>query len=772
MIKLREDYRKEIEALPEQKALQSIFDFLDDRVQPDMMMTSRDVRPPVPPPEGYRYPMSTKQIRRSLDAAMVTFCLHIESRIAALVGQGFYTIGPCGEEALSSAGNTFQRQDSVALHYRHLGINVARQLSQGASIEQLLLDRARGYVASRNDPVTGGVHCSIGSARSPDSGAIGGDYIVTSTLASQCPSAVGRALGYALVPKQEEEEASTSEYSRRRPVSFVTIGDGSVHNHHFWSAFHLARHARHRRLKCPVVFGISNNGLSISYATGNYVDTLFGDNDPLVPLFRVNGNDMMDVYSQTCQAFQYARQQSAPAVIIYQDLVRRFGHAASDRQIAYLNQEQIQSMQDVDVVESSMVQAVEVFSAITYPELRDRFTEIHRLTQSAFGEAVEEDKVNRQDMMERVAPAAVVIPTQSPDTDFSATLETAVTGKREVMRKQMTRVIEEVMERDDSIVYLGEDVKHGGYYVVTEGLSAKFPGRVLDFPPDETSLLGAAMGFSQLGLTPIIEIPYAKYLDCGADMFHEIAVMNWLSAGQLPNGMVVRLQGFDRGLFGGNFHTHNMLPHIPPGVDVVSFSNGHDYVCGFRHAIAQAKAGRVVVSVDCTELLNRRHLHGKDRGWEMVYPLEDEPLLGFDHVRRYGTKGNMAIVTYGNGVVTSLQARRALFESSAISSEEELDIIDCPYLSGVPDGLRNVVGQYAGIVFADICKDGPGSNVLSSMATSLHREELLPSNWDLVAAPRTYNPLGNVSTFLNVDDITDACKKVLNRSLGSKDAQD
>lgn len=33
---------------------------------------------------------------------------------------------------------------------------------------------------------------------------------------------------------------------------------------------------------------------------------------------------------------------------------------------------------------------------------------------------------------------------------------------------------------------------------------------------------GAAQGFSQVGLVPIIEIPYAKYLDCGADMFYEI----------------------------------------------------------------------------------------------------------------------------------------------------------------------------------------------------------------------------------------------------------
>jgi|TARA_B110000208_G_scaffold50788_1_gene66829 hypothetical protein len=54
-------------------------------------------------------------------------------------------------------------------------------------------------------------------------------------------------------------------------------------------------------------------------------------------------------------------------------------------------------------------------------------------------------------------------------------------------------------------------------------------------------------------------------------MFHEACIMQWLSNGKQPNGMVVRLQGFDRGVFGGNFHTHNMLA-CPPGLDVVCFS--------------------------------------------------------------------------------------------------------------------------------------------------------------------------------------------------------
>ena len=33
-------------------------------------------------------------------------------------------------------------------------------------------------------------------------------------------------------------------------------------------------------------------------------------------------------------------------------------------------------------------------------------------------------------------------------------------------------------------------------------------------------------------LLPIVEIPYAKYLDCGADMFFEAAISHWLSNGK------------------------------------------------------------------------------------------------------------------------------------------------------------------------------------------------------------------------------------------------
>ena len=114
-----------------------------------------------------------------------------------------------------------------------------------------------------------------------------------------------------------------------------------------------------------------------------------------------------------------------------------------------------------------------------------------------------------------------------------------VAAKRDVMRKLMTRCLHELFSAHSDLVYMGEDVRHGGYYLVTDGLAESYPDRVQDFPPDETALLGAAIGYAQSGFVPIIEIPYAKYLDCGGDMFFEAAILNWLSQGQQPCGMVL-----------------------------------------------------------------------------------------------------------------------------------------------------------------------------------------------------------------------------------------
>ena len=370
-------------------------------------------------------------------------------------------------------------------------------------------------------------------------------------------------------------------------------------------------------------------------------------------------------------------------------------------------------------------------------------------------------------------------------------------SNKNLMRKLMNGVIEEILINYDNSVYIGEDVTHGGYYLVTEGLHKKYPLKVRDIPPDETSLIGIGMGYSHAGLLPIIEIPYAKYLDCGFDMYNECIIMNWLSNGNQSNGLILRLQGFGNGLFGGNFHTHNTL-YIQPGIDVVCYSNGDDYVRGWRYAIQQAKAGRVVMSVDCTMLLNKRHIIDADKdGCGMKKYPETNQYIAFDDIMLYSNNSDnindkiiitdmspnddpmmddglymdvhditnervwgrnadmdspkIVIITYGVGMHLAQESRKELRQNYGYNN---IIIIDTPYLSDIPTQLTSLLHKIDidGIIFADMCKEG--QNPLNGYIIKLQKMNILQKyTWNIVSAQYTYNPLGKDLTFLSKNDI-------------------
>ena len=235
----------------------------------------------------------------------------------------------------------------------------------------------------------------------------------------------------------------------------------------------------------------------------------------------------------------------------------------------------------------------------------------------------------------------------------------------------------------------------------------------------------------------------------GFDQFAEIAVMHWLSDGRQANGMVIRMQGFDRGLFGGNFHTHNWLPLLP-GVDVVATSTGRDYARAMRHAVRQARAGRVVMMVDATYLLNLR-----DDAFLTSYPAEGDE-LAFDAVleRRDDSDDarRVACVTWGTGVVAALRARRLLDDGIA------LDIFEQPCLTWSVEGLAAALAPYDAVVFADPCK--PNQCPLMRVVSELQETGALPRRWRLAAAQPTYNPLGRDLTFLSAEDVAEAVTAV------------
>jgi len=635
---------------------------------------------------------------------------------------------------LAPMGHILQPTDASALHYRHLSPQLCRQLSSGRPMDEVLLDRARGYTISVNDPVTGGAHCAIG----------GGDFdfVVTSTLASQTPPAVGRALGFKVAQRLIGRKNTKFPANA---ISLVTVGDGSVNNGHFLSATNLAEYAKARNFQCPIVFGVSDNNRCISLPGHGWLQKYVKRFD--FPVYRCNGVDMLDVYDQFSQAVKYSRASKKPCMILFEHIPRRFGHAATDRQASYLTPAEIQSAAEHPVLAPAVRQAVEN-GVESYSYFYERYKYICEETSQAFAKAHEEPKItSREEMINFNSQPLISVSRKVEDDKIT---KRNLLKKGDVMRKLMNEVMRELLTDNPNSYYLGEDVTHGGYYLVTEGIAKEFPSQILDFPPDETTIVGCGMGFSQCGIFPIVEIPYAKYLDCAADMFFEACITNWLTKGKAPVGMIIRLQGFGVGVFGGNFHTHNML-HIPPGLDVVCYSNGSDYVKGWRYLATQAKAGRLVMSVDSTHLLNERHVHDKDNGWLQTYPSYEE-YLDFDTVIKYGNvNAKTAIVTYGSGVLFSLRALKTLEEQH---NNTEVCVIDCPLLSGVPQQLRESMKNLDNVIFADVCKEG--SAPLSLHLTQMQKEKCLPKNWSLIGGTRTYNPLGTTLTFLNPQDITHA----------------
>jgi pyruvate dehydrogenase E1 component beta subunit len=138
------------------------------------------------------------------------------------------------------------------------------------------------------------------------------------------------------------------------------------------------------------------------------------------------------------------------------------------------------------------------------------------------------------------------------------------------------------MERDERVVFLGEDVgKAGGVFKATVGLYEKFgPKRVRDTPISEQAILGAAMGAAMTGLRPIAEIMFSDFLAVCFDFIaNEIPKARYMTNGQTGCPLVVRT-GNGGGVRFGAQHSQSVenWAMMIPGLKVVAPSNPVDAI--------------------------------------------------------------------------------------------------------------------------------------------------------------------------------------------------
>ncbi len=134
--------------------------------------------------------------------------------------------------------------------------------------------------------------------------------------------------------------------------------------------------------------------------------------------------------------------------------------------------------------------------------------------------------------------------------------------------------IAQEMERDERVVFLGEDVAHaGGVFKATVGLLDKFgPKRVRDTPISEQAILGAAMGAAMTGLRPIAEIMFSDFLAvCWDIVANEIAKSRYMTNGQVQVPLVIRTANGAGSRFGAQ-HSQSVenWAMMIPGIKVVA----------------------------------------------------------------------------------------------------------------------------------------------------------------------------------------------------------
>ncbi|CAM5231957.1 MULTISPECIES: alpha-ketoacid dehydrogenase subunit beta [Streptomyces] len=156
-------------------------------------------------------------------------------------------------------------------------------------------------------------------------------------------------------------------------------------------------------------------------------------------------------------------------------------------------------------------------------------------------------------------------------------------------REAVNEALRQEMERDPSVIIMGEDNAGGagspgeddawgGVLGVTKGLYERFPGRVLDTPISESAFVGAAVGAATRGLRPVAELMFIDFMGvCFDQIFNQAAKFRYMFGGKAVTPVVVRTM-YGAGLNAAAQHSQCLYPvftHIP-GLKVVLPSNPYE----------------------------------------------------------------------------------------------------------------------------------------------------------------------------------------------------
>ena len=154
-------------------------------------------------------------------------------------------------------------------------------------------------------------------------------------------------------------------------------------------------------------------------------------------------------------------------------------------------------------------------------------------------------------------------------------------GTREIQyREAMNEALRQEMERDETVIIMGEDIaggagrEHlgiadawGGPFRTTVGLIGQFGNqRVLDTPLSEAAFIGAAIGAASTGMRAVAELMFVDFLGvCMDQLVNNAAKMRYMFGGQVKIPFTM-LTSIGAGFGSGAQHSesyYSIFSHIP-----------------------------------------------------------------------------------------------------------------------------------------------------------------------------------------------------------------
>ena len=293
------------------------------------------------------------------------------------------------------------------------------------------------------------------------------------------------------------------------------------------------------------------------------------------------------------------------------------------------------------------------------------------------------------------------------------------------------------MERDESVLVLGQDVgRDGGVFRVTKDLLEKFgPERVIDTPLAESGIIGMSIGLAVAGFKPVVEIQFSGFLPPGFDQLisHASRLRN-RSRGGYTVPMVVRCP-YGGGVHALEHHSESFeaaYAHIP-GLKVVIPSRPFD---------AKGLLTAAIRDPDPVLFMEPKKVY---RSIKEEVPNDEYAIpLGEANIVREGD--DITMVAWGSMVKTCLEA--------AEHTEHDLEVIDLRTIKPFDKTtlLRSVKRTGRLIVVHEATKTGGwGAEIAATIAES-EVASLLKGPIQRVASPDVVIPMPQLERYFYPDE--------------------